>query len=775
RLGRLPLNVVMVLDRSPSMSWNIPGSADQRWAGLKAAAQLFTNVWDVIGAPPAPATISSEGNADDQLGLIFFGGTSVEFPLDGLNFFKRRDGSATPWGATVATALAPDPPAFISATSIGAGTTNGRSRLNTVAKATGDTATLLFTDGEQNQPPCIIHQGETTSPTVKQYPGQPPGVTYLDQCTVAAPIPTAPLTLNGSNLVKDMLPRGPIFTIGLGEGGTAASALLLDAVAQRTAGQSRYPLTSATLTQSFIDTLVDNLKGGTVSLLERTSGALQPSDTASTPMTVTIDPSLTRVAFVLSMRGLSREVQLEIRRPDGTVVTPTLSENGANSRVAAINLPADGPAGNWQVRVVRPPVIELAAVGALTYDLVAYGVESRLSARITESTKIGTGGAVKIVAEVGWDDGGLTDLPAGALVATIERPNENLGNILRLPLTGAAAPQREDASPLMVKFHQLADTQGFLDRITPHPLTQTVTLVSVGHGRYEGTFNDVNVGGHYRVRVQIDWSDPRTGTIRIRRQHPVERQAAVVPSAGSSTVTVTRNPGARTAVILVTPRDRFGNYVGPGFEGGFSVSVNGASAGKVSDPDLTGGYAIHLTGLGPNDDPTIKIDYDGQTLRDGPLSQLSGRGGGRSRVFFDIGGDIPHGTFGNAASGRVSVNGGFEYFLMPSTSVEGIVGYHAFNDGSSSNPRIWQISGNLKQYFDIGQPHWHLFANAGAGVYPLEPGGTSESGFNLGGGAIFDVDPHWSVEGVYNFHRVSTSVSATKFSTLQGGVRIRLP
>lgn len=60
RLGRLPLNVVLALDASPSMAWTIPGSPDIRWDRLKSSVQLFASVWDAVGAPPPPALVSSE-------------------------------------------------------------------------------------------------------------------------------------------------------------------------------------------------------------------------------------------------------------------------------------------------------------------------------------------------------------------------------------------------------------------------------------------------------------------------------------------------------------------------------------------------------------------------------------------------------------------------------------------------------------------------------------------------------------------------------------------
>jgi len=762
KLGRLPLNVVLALDKSPSMAWTIPGSADIRWDALKGAAQLFTNVWDVIGAPPSPATISSEGHADDRLGLLFFGGTTVDQLMDGVTFFKSRGTSSAPWSAAVAGMLAPAP-GFISATSIGAGVVDARSKLNGVKLVEGDTATVLFTDGEQNQPPCILPQGQAPTPTSVPYPGLP-GQTYVDQCFVSGNYTTDPLVISGTLLTKNILPRGPIFTIALGEATGAHSAILLDRIAAETAGAPKQALSSAALTQAFIDTLVDNLKGGTVSTLDRTAGTLPSGTTSSAPFPVAIDPSVTRAVFVLSWRGQAREIGIEIRKPDGAVVAPPLQESGPGSRVVAVDLPASGPAGTWQARVVRPA--GAGAEGALAYQLTAYAVESRLGARISQPLRLGTGQPVKIVAEVGWGDDGLDNLPPGAIMATIERPGENLGNLLSAPLTGDPAPKQLDASPLMVKFHRLAATPGFLDRISPHPLPDRIPLVGVGNGRYEGTFDGTRVGGQYRIRIDFDWTDPRTD--RIRRIHIAERQVPVAPTANGTVVEVQREPRSSTAVILVTPRDGFGNMAGPGLEGLFNVSGQRATVGRPADFELSGTYRIEVSGLAPDDDPPIRISYGGETLHDGPLTHGIGAAGNRMAVWLALGSTFPHGSFRNAHDGGFAGNIGFEYGLNANAAIEATLGYHEFK-GTNGAPEIdvTQYGVGAKWYFAMP---WRPFLTAGIGGYSFDPGSSRFGGW-VGAGVQVPIDARWSIEGRYNYHMVSGNSPNSRYSTLQLGVR----
>jgi hypothetical protein len=154
------------------------------------------------------------------------------------------------------------------------------------------------------------------------------------------------------------------------------------------------------------------------------------------------------------------------------------------------------------------------------------------------------------------------------------------------------------------------------------------------------------------------------------------------------------------------------------------------------------------------------------------ISANEGVGGGAYRVFLDVGPNFPHGNFSNAVDGKLSVNAGLERFLAPNTSIEGIAGYHSFKSPFVSNPHIWQLSVNGKQYFGPGP--LHFFLNGGIGVYRFDPGHTTKLGANVGAGVLYDFSTIWGIEGVYNFHAISTSPSRTQFSTVQIGIRRKL-
>jgi len=143
--------------------------------------------------------------------------------------------------------------------------------------------------------------------------------------------------------------------------------------------------------------------------------------------------------------------------------------------------------------------------------------------------------------------------------------------------------------------------------------------------------------------------------------------------------------------------------------------------------------------------------------------------GGRVAVFLDAGAGIPHGAFGSAFNTGFSLNEGLEYIATNRFSVEGIFGYHHFPAKVGSALNLYQFSVNAKAYLTTSGSV-RPFVNAGIGGYKFSPGPTNFGG-NFGMGVLYVLTPHWGLQGSYNFHAVNTPVAATKFSTLQGGVR----
>jgi hypothetical protein len=89
-----------------------------------------------------------------------------------------------------------------------------------------------------------------------------------------------------------------------------------------------------------------------------------------------------------------------------------------------------------------------------------------------------------------------------------------------------------------------------------------------------------------------------------------------------------------------------------------------------------------------------------------------------------------------------------------------------------------QQAGKIGVFFDVGAgvPHgtssgpFRPFVNGGIGGYKFS-GNWTHFGGNFGGGILHELGPHWGLPGSSNFHAVNTPGAATKFSTVQGGIR----
>jgi len=143
---------------------------------------------------------------------------------------------------------------------------------------------------------------------------------------------------------------------------------------------------------------------------------------------------------------------------------------------------------------------------------------------------------------------------------------------------------------------------------------------------------------------------------------------------------------------------------------------------------------------------------------------------GKLAVFLDLGAGIPQGTFSNAFNTGFSFNAGLEYLFNSYASIEGIFGYHHFPAKMSGNVDVYQFSTNAKIYLATPQHQFRPFINGGIGDYTFNPGG-SKFGANVGAGILYQLTSRFGLQASYNFHNVNTPVNATRFSTLQGGIR----
>ncbi|MCU1348028.1 MAG: von Willebrand factor type domain protein, partial [Acidobacteria bacterium] len=573
----------------------------------------------------------------------------------------------------------------------------------------------------------------------------------------------------------------PVLSIAFGTPATVDEALLRN-VSLETAGRSYISVNATTIFNTFALTLVGILKGNTASLALQRTGALNGTGpTAAEPLLV--DPSAQRVVFSLQWAPPQRDLlALDVTGPGGTPATPASAEQHPQSDIRSFDIrPTD--LGAWSVRVRRNPHGDANPNVPVPYTLNVFFLEKHLDYRLAfETVRTGTGDSIGLRATVSYDGKPLTKLPAGAIRVRIQRPTEGLGNILHdsriaVGSGNTTTPSGDILTPYDRKVGQLTD-RALLDRILPRDVA-TVVLTEEGNGVYRGVFDNTSVPGTYGFDVVLDWDDPRTG--HLRREERLEQLVAVKPDAGRTEVLTTRT-GPNTVLISVTPRDRFGNWVGPGYGSTIAARVNRGGTlvpGEPVDRDQTGTYVFTVNDVPDGVTPDVDVTIRGGAA-DNPITVHTGGGGpsnpagtaGAWRVFIDAGPNFPHGGFSNGVDGRWSLNAGVERRLSSLWSFEAIAGQHRFKAPFISNPHIWQLSAGGKRFF--GTSPFRPFVNAAVGTYRLDPGHATKGGANAGAGVLFELSPCFGIEGAWNYHWIRTTPNHVSFSALQLGVRFSL-
>lgn len=219
---------------------------------------------------------------------------------------------------------------------------------------------------------------------------------------------------------------------------------------------------------------------------------------------------------------------------------------------------------------------------------------------------------------------------------------------------------------------------------------------------------------------------------------------------------------------------------------GYYVSHQGALTGwkhEVTSDDVT------LDQIAPNFYRVRNVPNNGKFSVKTTIEAVEPKPPSQNRFGLSLhaGTNIPHGNFGKVFDPGFSFTADLEYRVNNNFSVEGLFGYNRFRGGTLNaicppsvpacvpnikvpDLNLYNVSVNGKFYF--AGTNTRPFVNFGGGVYKFDPGITRGGG-NFGFGLQRNVTSHFALEGAYNFHTVATPGSATNFSTLQFGIRVR--
>ena len=403
----------------------------------------------------------------------------------------------------------------------------------------------------------------------------------------------------------------PIQTIGFGTP-AAVDETLLKNISLETSGVSYISANATTMFDVLGLTLVALLKGNTASM------ALIHHDTMtgagpSAPQPVIVDRSAQRVVFAVQWAPPTREaLDLEVFRPNGAAATPDSSESTPQSSIRTFNI-KPGDVGKWSFRVKR----RTKSSQSVPYSVNALVLEKHLDYRLSfDQPRVAAGDPITVRAVIAWDGKPLTGLPAGAIRVRVQQPGAALGNILhdtRFPDKSTGTTTTPAGDKLTPYDRKVAGLSADILKRTQMKEVATIELKEQGKGVYAGTFDQTNIPGGYGFDAVLDWDDVRTG--HTRRVERIEQLVKLKVDAGRTDV-VTTHPDSRTFRIAVTPRDKSGNFRGPGYASVVKAKLNGA--GKLSgpaDPNQTGTYVFTVTGVPAGTTPDLEITVDGVILK----------------------------------------------------------------------------------------------------------------------------------------------------------------
>lgn len=569
-----PYDIVLVLDRSGSMSWTsfIGPPATDRWDALKRAVNNLT-----------PIVTTSTCMADSNAALTFFSTNVLAnngFPA-----------GLTPVTGTLATEVdtemtSQEPPGGW--TGLGSGVQNGIGKLT---DATRKRVVMVFSDGEQNQDPEVNHLN---------------GTEYL-----TGGLPSGTINPGGTGAFK-------IVTVGIGNPmGVYHDAM--DRLGNNNDGTYLVTATGEDITAAMDAATTILLDGCSPQMVATYSGQLQgavslaPFDVNRKVSQLFIRLAYSRDFEIPNLVQLLGGVRIE---RDGVDITrffrPIFVGNFTNSFTLVTDFTDPSstsggtsipPEGTYTVQMVEPPNIS----PTLDYRAVVFADDQQLD-MAWQVTPLAprSGGSFEPSIDLTYFNAPL----AGATVeALIRAPGDDLGNALGTnPLKVDPTGGEDAGTPGEQKFLELLNDADFLSQILPQD--QQLLLQDQGDGSYTGSFSPA-VSGVHQVLFRVSADHP-AGFGKVQRQ--VQQSVYVRPAELDREASgMSANVDGNTIVWQFKPVTKQGFLWGPGQQNAISVAGTGVNVTDIRD-DQFGGYGITLDG---NPNSTVSVTLLGEEIYTG--------------------------------------------------------------------------------------------------------------------------------------------------------------
>ena len=752
-----PMDVIMVLDVSGSMQGRtIPAdpASPKKIDVLHEGTQAFLEFW---GGPPW-------FNAEDRVGAVFFESAISPFSSSPNSLFlipfTTNPGLDDDWDSIRDEVYVHSTGNM---TALGEGLHHALNNFD----STNDHLrhVILFSNGMQNW-----------------------GTPQVDYSIVDE------FTLAGLNLKGYAI---PIHTIGTGVNG-ALWEMLIQGIADQTGGLHDFVYDSATVLAPFyFQTFVEAMRGSSPAIVGINSGLI---DRAQDPGEITHIYQVNKAAkmgvFLVCWHAFSSSdrnkdaIKMEVFAPGSTVpFTQGVVRSGNHFHIRSVEfpIPAQQHQGDWKIVINSD-----AMVGSKAYYHAGVFVdEAELLYRVGVAPRegfYGTGEPISLTATLSLDGQPVTGSDVDTVECIVTRPGpDSLGTLMHLhdltddQLNNNPPGVHEDnfSNRYTRKLYRLAVEQNLANLLVPRQDSVTVKLLDNGNlangdavardgvfsalytkTRKPGTYSfDFLIKGNHPVIGEFERSETSTTMVQVKKADPNKSEIYAESLANGN------------KLLTITPADSYENFLGAGYKDNIIFTTSDGTASPVVDKREMGTYTTTLSGISPGIDPEITIKVFNEVLYKGKYSEIVFKP--KFILGFYCGRTFPHNTLNLAYNPGLSLEGLVEYLFAPRWSVFASVGYNNFNPElvGADKLKIINFLGDLKFYPLIGTLQLSLFG--GGGYYSLDPG-ADRFGLNVGTAAEVRLTTSLSIEGKYNLHYVLTSPDEILFSTVQGGLRIRL-
>jgi hypothetical protein len=336
----------------------------------------------------------------------------------------------------------------------------------------------------------------------------------------------------------------------------------------------------------------------------------------------------TTITLVLGWDKMAAPVTFWIETPTGKKISSTEQHNesdrGRKWRFTKLALPYNGEQnGTWKVHVLRENVTGGEFSSGHSPDVrfflnvvVKDGPAMKL---INRKTKYHTGDTINPLVSIVKADGFA---PANSKVKLIiKKPVESAGNILSK--TGLKTVSETDGDALSPRFATLQQLEVEQKKPLISYTEETVELFDDASHEDGGLEPDGIFGnplkdllrheGNYTFHALATYGEGCLGTRELTWTVHVDTGVDAGNTTIETTVLGTRADGKQNVKVVFTPKDKYGNLIGPGRRDGFTVSGTTGSTVSGSMIDLgNGSYQVNVVyDPSTGNDPGIVISQDG--------------------------------------------------------------------------------------------------------------------------------------------------------------------